>query len=51
MFGALNELFGVSLEFFCTENVNKKKKTLLSLTGRARGLDPLRTHARSASRP
>jgi hypothetical protein len=26
MFGALNELFGVSLEFFCTENVNKKRK-------------------------
>jgi hypothetical protein len=26
MFGALNELFGVSPEFFCSENVNQKKK-------------------------
>jgi hypothetical protein len=25
MFGALNELFGVSLKFFCSENVNQKK--------------------------
>jgi hypothetical protein len=32
MFGALNELFGVSQEFFCSENVNQKK-TLLSVTG------------------
>jgi hypothetical protein len=34
MFGALNKLFGVSPEFFCTENVNRKKKENSSFSNR-----------------